>query len=82
MREKARETTGRSHSTIRHELKSTEKRMATLHARREALDTELADSGADHERLRDIGEAIVSCDAEIVEVEEAWLELSEELENR
>jgi ABC transport system ATP-binding/permease protein len=77
-----RETTGRSHSTIRHELKSTEKRMAVLHARRESLDAELIDVGGDHRRLREIGEAIAGCDLELAEVEETWLELSEELESR
>ena len=78
----SRETTGRSHSTIRHELKSVERRMAALHARREALDAELAEAGRDHQRLREVGEAIGACDVEIAEVEEVWLELSEELENR
>jgi ABC transport system ATP-binding/permease protein len=81
-KDRPRESVGRSHSTIRHELKSAEKRMARLHRRRESLDSELADAGTDHQRLRDIGHSIVSCDAELAVVEEHWLELSEELDRR
>jgi ATP-binding cassette subfamily F protein uup len=73
---------GRSHSTIRHELKATEKRVSKLQKHRDQLDVELADAGTDHVQLASVGEAIAVCDAELAEVEERWLELSEELENR
>jgi ATP-binding cassette subfamily F protein uup len=75
-------STGRSHSTIRHELKATEKRMGKLQRQRERLDADLADAGTDHVKLASVGEAIAACDREVAEVEERWLELSEELESR
>jgi ATP-binding cassette subfamily F protein uup len=80
--DRPREPGGRSHSTIRHELKTAEKAMTKLQKRRDGLDVELAEAGTDHVRLAEVGEAIAACDAELAEAEERWLELSEELENR
>jgi len=77
-----RPATGRSHSTIRHELKAAEKLLAKLQKQRDQLDTDLADAGTDHVHLGAVGEAIAGCDAELSQVEERWLQLSEELENR
>ena len=73
---------GRSHSTIRHDLKAAEKRLGALQRRRGQLDRDLAEAGADHVRLATVGEAIAACDAELAEVEERWLELSEEMDRR
>jgi ATP-binding cassette subfamily F protein uup len=79
---KERPTGGRSHSTIRHDLKAAEKQMARLQKQRDQLDVDLAAAGTDHVRLGEVGEAIAACDQDLVETEERWLELSEELENR
>ncbi|MEM7141181.1 MAG: ABC-F family ATP-binding cassette domain-containing protein [Actinomycetota bacterium] len=73
---------GRSHSTIRHELKSVEKEMAKLGTRRASLDEELAAAGVDHVALAEVGRAIAECDTALEQAEERWLELSEELDNR
>jgi len=81
-REREQPAAGRSHSTIRHELKAAEKAMSKLQKRRDALDVELAEAGSDHVQLARTGESIAACDAEISDTEERWLELSEELESR
>jgi ATP-binding cassette subfamily F protein uup len=80
--EKAREGAGRSHSSIRHELKDAEKQMKRLDKQRESLNADLASAGSHHQRLAEIGRSIAESDAEIASLEERWLELSEELENR
>jgi ATP-binding cassette subfamily F protein uup len=77
-----RSSAGRSHSTIRHELKAAEKLMNRLQTQRERLDEDLAQAGTDHVRLAAAGEAIAACDRELAQAEERWLELSEELESR
>lgn len=77
-----RSSPGRSHSTIRHELKAAEKVMNRLQTQRERLDEDLAQAGTDHVRLAAAGEAIAACDRELAQAEERWLELSEELESR
>jgi len=81
-RKQERPTTGRSHSTIRHELKAAEKKMSKLQKHRERLDGELTAAGTDHVELARVGEDIAHCDSEIAETEERWLELSEEVESR
>lgn len=73
---------GRSHSTIRHELKVAEKEMARLQRRREGLDGDLEEAGTDHVRLAEVGREIAQVDTELEAAEERWLELSEELEDR
>ncbi len=77
-----RPSTGRSHSTVRHELKAAEKDMTRLEKARERLDRELVEAGTDHVQLASVGEAIAVNDAAVAACEERWLELSEELENR
>lgn len=79
---KVRPAVGRSHSSVRHELKAAEKLMAKLEKRRARLDIDLAEAGTDHVRLAEVGESIAVCDAEVAATEELWLELSEELEDR
>jgi ATP-binding cassette subfamily F protein uup len=73
---------GRSHSTIRHELKTAEKEMAKLQKKRERLDAELASAGGDHVQLAEIGRQIADSDAAVADVEERWLELSDEMDAR
>ncbi|MFT5203363.1 MAG: ATP-binding cassette subfamily F protein uup [Candidatus Aldehydirespiratoraceae bacterium] len=81
-RNRASATGGRSHSTIRHELKTAEKEMTKLEKRRARLDIDLQEAGTDHVKLAEVGEAIAVCDQGIAATEERWLEISEELENR
>ena len=73
---------GRSHSTIRHDLKKAEKEMAKLQRQRDALDGQLAEAGTDHVKLAEVGAGIAGSDAAIAAIEERWLELSEEAEAR
>lgn len=75
-------TGGRSHSTVRHELKAAEKRIAALDKRRGVLTKELDAAGSDHEALARVGAELAECEGELETVEEQWLELSEELERR
>ncbi len=72
---------GRSHSTIRHELKANEKEMAKLDKRQAALTLELEAAGTDHDALSRIGGELGEVTGRISELEEQWLALSEELES-
>ncbi len=71
---------GRSHSTIRHELKANEKEIAKLEKRRAALTGELEAAGNDHDALARVGGELTEVTGRIRELEEQWLELSEEME--
>ncbi|NNC80821.1 MAG: ABC-F family ATP-binding cassette domain-containing protein [Acidimicrobiales bacterium] len=73
---------GRSHSTIRHELKEAEKAMAKLEKRQAKLNAELeaAATSGDHQQMATLGPDLNHVLAEISDVEERWLALSEELE--
>ena len=73
-------SSGRSHSTIRHELKANEKATAKLDRRRAALTAELDAVGDDHEELARIGVELGDVGGEISLLEEQWLALSEEME--
>ncbi len=79
-KEKAKSASGRSASTIRHELKTVEKEMARLDKARSSLTAELEDAGSDHEALLRIGGELTPVVDEIAALEERWLELSEEAE--
>jgi len=73
---------GRSASTIRHQLTLAEKEMAAVEKRRNALEAELeavATSG-DHSRMSELGSKLNDVLAQVGELEERWLSLSEELE--
>ena len=72
--------TGRSASTIRHELKTVEKDMARLDKKRTAFTVELEAAGSDHEALVRIGTELIPVVDQISSLEERWLELSEEAE--
>ncbi len=71
---------GRSASTIRHELKTVEKDMARLDKKRTTLTAELEAAGSDHEELMRVSELLTPIVAEIEDLEERWLALSEEAE--
>ncbi|MEM9561924.1 MAG: ABC-F family ATP-binding cassette domain-containing protein [Actinomycetota bacterium] len=80
--ERRREPSGRSASTIGHQLRETEKAMARLEKRRDALDAELQDAGGDHDALARIGGELAAVTAELAEAEERWIALAEEQEQR
>ena len=76
----AKPSSGRSHSTVRHELKANEKEMAKLDTRQKTLTAELVAAGDDHDALSRIGAELGEVTSCISELEEQWLALSEELE--
>lgn len=69
-------------STIRHELKATDKLVARLTKKRAQLEAQLVDAGADHEALRSLGAELGGVVAELEAAEELWLALSDEAESR
>ena len=73
---------GRSHSTIRHDLKTVEAAMRKAEKRQAELTDELNAGGDDHAALAEIGAELAKVSAQLSADEERWLELSEEMENR
>jgi ATP-binding cassette subfamily F protein uup len=78
----ANPASGRSTSTINRNLRLAEKELAKAERRRDDLQAELAGAGGDHALLADLGRALADALAELELVEERWLELSAELEER
>lgn len=76
----SKSASGRSHSTVRHELKANEKEMAKLDKLQKSLTAELEAAGNDHDALSRIGGELGEVTGRISELEEQWLALSEELE--
>jgi len=72
----------RSMSTIRHELKATDRQVQKLTARVAELEAELAAAGGDHEALGAVGDELQRTMAELAATEERWLELADEAEQR
>lgn len=72
---------GRSVSTIRHDIKQAEKAIAKFEKRQAQLTAEL-ESTADHTKLTDLGAELTQIQSGIAATEEQWLELSAELEDR
>lgn len=56
--------------------------MAELETRRDELVERLGAAGSDHTEMASIGAELESVNGELAEVEERWLELSSELEDR
>ncbi|MGI9624269.1 MAG: ABC-F family ATP-binding cassette domain-containing protein [Acidimicrobiales bacterium] len=79
---RARTASGRSVSTIRHELKAADNEIDRLSARIAALETGIAESGADHERMRELGGDLNAAQQSLDATETRWLDLSQELEDR
>ena len=79
---RAKPASGRSVSSIRHDLKATEKAMVRLEKRVAALNDALVDAAADHQALRELGDELGVVQGELAAHEDRWLELGEELENR
>jgi ATP-binding cassette subfamily F protein uup len=73
-------TRTRSPSTIRHQTKQVDRRLAQLTAEREELTSALVDAGDDHRRLREVGARLAEVEDEIAAAEDEWLALQEELE--
>ncbi|MEM8923056.1 MAG: ATP-binding cassette domain-containing protein, partial [Actinomycetota bacterium] len=73
---------GRSSSTIAHELRATEKTVARLEKKVAELNDALLAAGDDHEALHRLGEELHRQQAELDDAEERWLALSEELDER
>jgi ATP-binding cassette subfamily F protein uup len=73
--------TGRSSSTLGHLIRAAEKDLARLDRRKVNLNQQLAEAGSDHELLISVGAELAEVEAEMSQVEEAWLELSEERES-
>ena len=76
------QASGRSHSTIRHDLKTVEAAMRKAEKRQAQLTDELNADGGDHAELARIGALLAEVSAQLSSDEERWLDLSEEMENR
>jgi len=77
----ARSSSGpRSASTVRFELRTVERELASLEARRDALSEELAAAGADHQALARLGAELADVSQQLTAVEERWLALASEAE--
>ncbi len=74
------DTAKRSASTLGHLIRAAEKEMARLETRKDKLEAELAAAGSDHEVLIRVGDDLGEITASLAEVEERWLQLSEERE--
>ncbi len=70
----------RSASTLGHLIRAAEKEMARLEVRKAKLEAELAAAASDHEVLIRVGQELGDVTASLAEVEERWLQLSEERE--
>jgi len=78
---KGKPASGRSVSTIRHDMKQAEKSMARLEKRQGVLTTEL-EATTDHAKLTELGAELTTIQTELNDLEENWLALGEELEDR
>lgn len=72
----------RSHSTIRHDLKTVEADIRKADKRQAELTEQLIAGGDDHAALAKIGAELTEVSSKLAKDEERWLELSEEIENR
>jgi ATP-binding cassette subfamily F protein uup len=81
-RDRVKPPPGRSTSTIRRDLRLVDKELARVERRRDRLQTQLEDAGSDHVVLADLGRQLADAQAELERVEERWLELSVELDER
>jgi ATP-binding cassette subfamily F protein uup len=73
---------GRSTSVLRNRLRDTEKAMARLTKQRDRLAAELSSfDGSDHVRIAEVGSAIAAVEADLAVAEDAWLEISADLDS-
>ncbi len=75
---------GRSPSTLRFAIRKAEKAMSELQERRDATLEEMLAAGnaGEHERMNGLGAELAELEAELATVEEGWLELASEVEER
>ena len=71
---------GRSSSSIGHDLRQVEKAVAKLETRKAALEEQLVEAGTDHNKLATLGAELSEVSAELDASEERWMELLEEQE--
>ena len=72
----------RSPSTMRHRIRAIERRQAELHAQSDSLNGELSQAGADHQRMIEIGELLNSSMLELESLDEEWMGIAAEAEER
>lgn len=72
---------GPSPSTLRHRQRELDKAIQRLAKKQEKLVAELEAAGADHVALTSIGSDLAEVQTELADAEEAWLEVSEQLES-
>ncbi len=75
-------SSGRSPSTLRHQLRAAERALAEVQQRHDECTEALAAVGSDHVRLADLGGVLADLEVERATAEEAWLELAAEVEER
>jgi ATP-binding cassette subfamily F protein uup len=76
---KASKPDGPSAGTLRHRVKQLEKQMRPLERRRDKLH-EALEGEQDYERIGDLGAELTSVEQGLTELEDAWLDLSQQLE--
>jgi len=74
--------TGRSVSTIRHDIKAADKTLVKLSKKIGRLNADLVDNAGDHDRLRELGAELSAAQQDLAQTEDRWLALGEELEKR
>jgi ABC transport system ATP-binding/permease protein len=72
----------RSPSTLRRLLVEAERQMKRLEKRRSELEVAMAQSSTDHEALASIGLKLAALQGEMAEIEERWLQLAEEADDK
>jgi ATP-binding cassette subfamily F protein uup len=75
-------SSGRSASTIGHELRQAEKDLARLERDKSRLEQRLQDVGDDHQAMAELGAELAEVSGRLATVEERWIELAEEQERR
>ena len=78
----AKPASGRSPSTLRHQLRAAERALAEVQQRHDDCTAALAVVGTDHVRLAELGAELAELEVERAASEEAWLELAAEVEER
>lgn len=73
-------TKGRSPSTMRRMLSEAERRVAAATAQRDHVTAELASASADHERLRQLSDALATAQQALDDAEEQWLVVAAQAE--
>jgi ATP-binding cassette subfamily F protein uup len=78
---KPRAVSGKSPSTLRHQLGRAERELAAAVEARDQVQAELATAGADHEALTRLGTQLAAAQERVDKAEEHWLSLADEAES-